>query len=332
MKISDFDYQLPEGLIAQYPQKERDQARLMVIDRKSQKITNDIFKNLKNYLPPQSCLVLNNSRVIKCRLFGQTEKGKDVEIFLLKKINNYQFKALIRPLRKIKVGEKIILPEGIFAKLLDVSERIIEFNKPNVIDYLEKIGHVPLPPYIARKDESLDKQYYQTVYAKCDGSVAAPTAGLHFTTDTLNQLKKDGHCLQEVTLHVNYGTFNPVKEENVIDHKMHTEEFFVSYETFKRLKNFRKTKKIVAVGTTSCRVLETISKYGTSKKETDLFIYPGYQFQMVDALLTNFHLPRSTLLLLVSAFAGKELLKKAYQEAIRHKYRFYSYGDAMLIL
>ncbi len=337
MKLSEFDFDLPQELIAQYPLKKRDQARLMVIDRQKQTIAHDIFANVGKYLPPGSCVVLNDSKVIPARLLGRREKtpGK-VEVFLLKKLpggDGRSYEALIRPLGRLKLNENIQFNGGsLTAELLDINKRIVRFNRKDITAQLKKHGHMPLPPYIKRAAEPLDHKYYQTVYARKPGSVAAPTAGLHFTPALLNVLRKKGHRIETVTLHVNLATFRMVETEDITQHPMHTEEYSLTRESFDAIQNENK-KKIVAVGTTSCRVLETLAKNPSRLTgETDIFIYPGHTFRSVDVLITNFHLPRSTLLMLVYAFGGIKLMKEAYAEAIREKYRFYSYGDAMIIL
>jgi S-adenosylmethionine:tRNA ribosyltransferase-isomerase len=335
MKIDQFDYSLPEDLIAQYPLKKRDQARLMVIDRFKQTIEHAHFWQIEKFLPPRSLLVFNDSKVVPARLIGHMEEtGREVEVFLLKALEGgYRFRALLRPLKKIKYGGKIIFGKtSLFARLIDHEQRIVEFNKKNVMAYLTKIGHMPLPPYIRRQDEVSDKEDYQTVYAKHLGSVAAPTAGLHFTKSLLRHLKASGHGLEYITLHVNDGTFRPVQMEDITKHSMHVEEYVIPRPIAAMLAKSRtQDQKIVAIGTTSCRVLETFARTGKSEGSTNLFAYPGFSFRMTDILLTNFHLPKSTLLMLVCAFATTPLTMRAYQEAINEKYRFYSYGDCMLI-
>lgn len=347
MKVSEFDFDLPQELIAQYPLRQRDQARLMVVDRKRGEIRHDIFANVANYLPPDSCIVLNDSKVIPARLLGRRERtpGK-VEVFLLKKLSDgCSYETLIRPLNRLKLNEKIQFNSGsLTAELIDIPKRIVRFNRKDVAAQLKKHGHMPLPPYIKRADEPLDHKYYQTVYARKPGSVASPTAGLHFTPALLNALHKKGHGIETVTLHVNLATFRVVETQDITQHQMHTEEYSLTQKSFRAISAAKaKGSKIVAVGTTSCRVLETIGDrnvraqnfvplWGTLQGSTDIFIYPGYTFRAVDALITNFHLPRSTLLMLVYAFGGAELLKKAYAQAIRAQYRFYSYGDAMIII
>jgi len=335
MKLDDFGYTLPPEMIAQRPVSPRDKAKLMVIDRKKGTIFHDVFSGIGKYLPSQSLIVLNDSKVIPARLFGRRPAGGEVEIFLLNKLSDgYSFKTMIRPLKKVKVGEKIkIGKNGLYAQLVDPAERIVRFNKKNILRYLGRIGHMPLPPYIKRPDTALDKKDYQTVYAKKPGSVASPTAGLHFTRSLLNRLKKDGHVFEKITLHVNYATFKPVEEPDIIDHRMHKESYCVTVRARNAIrKASTQGKKIVAIGTTSCRVLETLGGTAQCSGETDIFIYPGYRFVNTDILITNFHLPYSTLLMLVYAFGGSELIKRAYREAVSRKYRFYSYGDAMMIL
>lgn len=334
MLLKEFNYTLPKGLIAQYPLKKRDYAKLMVVRRKEKEITHDIFYNIGSFLPPKSLIVLNDSRVIPARLLGKREHtGGKVEIFLLRKRASNHYEALISPLWKIKEEEKIVFDNnGLFARITDKENRIVQFNK-DVQPYLNQIGHVPLPPYIKRPDEKLDHAFYQTVYAQKKGSVASPTAGLHFTKALLSKLNQSGHTIAQVTLHVNYATFKPVESEDITQHKMHTEDYEVSSHAFKTIQQAKKEgQKIVAVGTTSARVLETLALRKALKGETSLFIYPGYQFQYVDILLTNFHFPYSTLLMLVHAFGGRKLMKMAYEEAVKRKYRFYSYGDCMMII
>lgn len=336
MKLQDFFYALPKELIAQYPLEKRDQARLMVVDRQKNTIRHDIFANVGKYLPPQSLIVLNNSKVIPARLLGKREKSNGkVEIFLLKQLNDgCSYQALIRPLRRIKSGEKVRFDGGrLVAQVTDFKEKIVRFSKGNVARYLEKFGRMPLPPYIKREDTTDDRLRYQTVFAKPKGSVAAPTAGLHFTEDLLFQLKGQGHQIEKVTLHINYATFKPVEVEDITKHPMHEEEYFVSFRSWQDIKKAKKQRKtIVAVGTTSTRVLEAVAENKRLSGSTNIFIYPGCAFKMVDILVTNFHLPYSTLLMLVYAFGGKDLIQRAYREAIKEKYRFYSYGDAMVIV
>jgi S-adenosylmethionine:tRNA ribosyltransferase-isomerase len=336
MHLSDFDYELPPELIAQTPLKKRDQARLLVIDRAAAKITHDYFRNVGKYLPAGSVLVVNNSKVIPARLLGYKERtGGKVEVFLLRRLEDgYSFETLLRPLKNLRIGDKVRFENSpVVAEFIDFPRRIMRFNRKNILKDLDKIGHMPLPPYIKRSDTPADRKDYQTVYARTPGSVAAPTAGLHFTKTLLEQLKREGHPVKTVTLHVNHATFKLVEEEDITRHKMHFEDYVVTPATHQAIvKAKAQGRKVVAVGTTSCRVLEAVAQNGALKGRTNLFIYPGYQFRAVDALLTNFHLPHSSLLLLAYAFGSIPLMKRAYAEAIKEKYRFFSYGDAMLIL
>lgn len=332
--LNSYGYDLPEELIAQYPSTERDKARLMVINRKDGTISHDVFANIAKHLPSKSTIVINNSRVIPARLLGRRASGGEVEIFLLKALSDgYSFEALIRPLKKIKEGESIEFAPGVVATLVDKEQRIVAFNKKDILRHLENVGHIPLPPYIKRGDEPSDREEYQTVYAKSLGSVASPTAGLHFTKTLMGDIESLGHTFKELTLHINYGTFKPVECDDIREHPMHTEGYALSSTVYQDiLKAKTQGRSVVAVGTTSSRVLESVGLTGKLEGQTDMFIYPGYQFNTVDVLITNFHLPYSTLLMLVSAFGGYELIKRAYAEAINEKYRFYSYGDAMIIL
>ncbi len=339
LHLSEFDFDLPQQLIAQYPLFVRDQARLMVVDRIRQRIEHDVFAHVDKYLPAQSAIILNDSKVIPARLWGHREKSNGrVEILLLKRLaDRYSYEALIRPLGRLRLNEKIQLNNGsLTAQLMDIKKQIVRFNRKDVLQQLGHYADMPLPPYIRRSPEPLDHEYYQTVYARRPGSVAAPTAGLHFTPDLLRRLRRQRHTLVTVTLHINHATFRPVKEEDITRHAMHTEEYLVTKKNQRTIDQAKASgQKIVAVGTTSCRVLETLARddaKGTRKGQTNIFIYPGYQFQAADCLITNFHLPRSTLLMLVYAFGGKELMRRAYAQAIEHKYRFFSYGDAMIIL
>lgn len=334
MNLHDFDYPLPQELIAQHPLPRRDQARLMVIDRVRGRISHDIFRNITDYLPAKSMIVVNNSKVVPARLLGQRKiSGGQVEVFLLRKIDAQRYEALLKPLKKIKVEEPLEFPEGVIAYLEDKDKRIVRFEGKDLERRLSRIGHMPLPPYIDRKDNAKDRREYQTVYARHAGSVASPTAGLHFSRALLSRIKKSGHSVAALTLHINYGTFKPVECEDITQHPMHWEDYQVTPAMFAKIRRAKEQgRKIVAVGTTSNRVLETITHGGLLKGSTNLFIYPGFSFRMVDVLITNFHLPKSTLLMLVAAFGGMDLIKKAYQEAIREKYRFYSYGDAMVII
>lgn len=329
LKLSDFDYTLPKELIAQYPLTERDTARLLVLNRKDGKIEHRIFKEITDYLRRDDLLVLNNTRVLPSRLKGQRLTGGKVELLLLKRKQGLTFQALIKPGR-LKLGEKIIFNGAKSYATVNARNEVTFFNQD--IDSVYRLGRMPLPPYIKREPEKIDNIYYQTVYAKEEGAVASPTAGLHFTKKLIKKAQSSGIKVAYVTLHVGYATFRPVKNENITEHKMEKECFKINDDAIRRLNQARlKKARIFAVGTTSCRVLETYA-LGKRAGYTDLFIYPGYKFRSVDCLLTNFHLPRTTLFMLVCAFAGRDLIKKAYQEAIDKKYRFYSYGDAMLII
>jgi len=340
MKLSEFDYTLPKELIAQYPLKERQKARLMILDREAGAISGEVFENVVNYFKEGDMLVLNDTKVIPARFFGKRKTGGKVEIFLLEKKNPVS-EALLRPSGRLKEGEEIVLETGDRVEVLNRGDigRLIKFNRP-LDEILERCGHTPLPPYIKRADEASDKEDYQTIYAKGDGATASPTAGLHFTRDLLKQIEDKGVNVCYITLHTSYGTFAPVKVDNVENHRMHAEYFNMPQETAKTVSDTKKNgNRIFAVGTTSTRVLEYCFSAGSSVQGpgarngyTDLFIYPSYKFKVVDCLITNFHLPKSTLLLLVSAFAGKDFIFKAYNHAIEKEYRFYSYGDAMLIV
>ena len=340
MKLEEFDYYLPEELIAQVPIKKRDESRLMILDRKEKTIGHEIFKNIINYLEPGDCLVRNNTKVIPARLYGKKETGANVEFVLLKRIEGDIWESIVRPGNKLKPGTKVIFGEGLLeAEILDIMEggtRKVKFYYEGIFnEILDQIGLMPLPPYI---HESLkEKDRYQTVYAKYEGSAAAPTAGLHFTPELLKQIEEKGVKIANVTLHVGIGTFRPVKEENIEEHKMHTEHFYIKQEDAEKINETKKNgKRVIAVGTTSCRVLETIADPRTGlvkpqESDTGIYIYPGYKFKCIDALITNFHLPKSTLLMLVSALADREFILKAYNQAVKEKYRFFSFGDAMLI-
>ena len=329
LKLSDFDYKLPGELIAQYPLKERDACRLLILERRKGKIEHCVFKDIIDYLNKEDLLVLNDTKVLRSRLEGHRLTGGKVEVLLLNRINGFKFNALIKPSR-LKIGEKVIFNGGnISARLSAKNEITFEAED---IDSIYHLGRMPLPPYIKRDSTDLDNIYYQTVYAQKEGAVASPTAGLHFTNELIKRIELGGTNTAYITLHVGYPTFRPVKAEDITKHRMEPEYFNVPLDSIKLIEKTRKDKgRVVAVGTTSCRVLETLA-LGKNSGYTDLFIYPGYRFRMTNCLLTNFHLPRTTLFMLVCAFAGAELIKKAYQEAIDKKYRFYSYGDAMLIV
>ena len=340
MKVSDFNYDLPQELIAQVPIKNRDESRLMVLDRKSKTIDHKIFKDILDYLKPGDCLVRNNTKVIPARLYGiKEETGINVEFLLLNRIEGDYWEDMVKPGRRLKKGTNVIFGNGLLkAEILDIMEggnRKVKFIYEGIFnEILDQIGLMPLPPYIHEKLQ--DKDRYQTVYAKYEGSAAAPTAGLHFTDELLEKIKQKGVEIANVTLHVGIGTFRPVKEENVEEHKMHTEHFYIKEEDVEKINKAKRTgHRIIAVGTTSCRVLESIADENGYVKQietdTGIFIYPGYKFKCIDGLITNFHLPESTLIMLVSALAGKEFVMNAYEEAVREKYRFFSFGDAMFI-
>jgi S-adenosylmethionine:tRNA ribosyltransferase-isomerase len=351
MKLSDFDYHLPKKLIAQYPSEHRTDSRLLVIERAKKKIVHQNFSDITNYLSAQDVLVLNNTKVIYARMIGRREKvnakfgGGKQEIFLLENISDNVYRVLAKPAKQLTVGRKIFFNNGqFFATVLSDQgmRKIVKFSgNGNMHNFWCQFGQVPLPPYIKREPQDLDKKRYQTVYARVEGATAAPTAGLHFTKELLNTIRAKGIKVVYVTLHINYGTFAPVKSEQISRHEMHQEYFVLPRESAEIINVAQqKRKKIFAVGTTSVRVLETCAGKDVETEQmltekrgwTDLFIYPPYQFKIVNCLLTNFHFPKSTLLMLVSAFAGKELIWKAYQEAIREEYRFFSYGDVMLII
>jgi len=329
MKLSDFDYQLPKELIAQYPLPERDSARLLVVDRATGKIEHKIFRDITGYLKKDDLLVLNDTKVLPCRLKGKRKSGGKVEVFLLKLKEDLVFEAMIRPAR-LRAGEKIIFPNSsIVAEIIGRNE--VKFSAKS-IEEVYSLGVIPLPPYIKREAEAQDSEYYQTVYARKNGSVASPTAGLHFTPELLTRIQQFGTDIAYVTLHVGSATFKPVSAEDITQHKMGVELFEVNARAREALERCQENSgRIFAVGTTSCRTLETYAS-GKTEGSTDLFIYPGYKFRLVNGLLTNFHLPKTTLFMLVCAFCGEELAKKAYAQAIKEKYRFYSYGDAMLII
>ena len=348
MKLSDFNYILPKELIAQYPSEKRGEDRLLVLDRAKNSFEERKFSDIIDYFKEGDLLILNDTKVMPARIFGKRKTGGKVEIFVLDKTKN-PTEALLRPSGRIKTGERITLESGDEARVLDRAAvgRFVELNKP-VSEIMEKCGHMPLPPYISRPDEESDKERYQTIYASSEGATASPTAGLHFTGGMISELEKKGVKIACVTLHVSYGTFAPVKEETVEKHKMHSEFYRISKENVIIIKRAKtRNARIFTCGTTSLRALEACAETfsppggelnslpggnGGIEGFTDLFIYPGYKFSAANALITNFHLPKSTLLLLTSAFAGRELLFRAYEYAIREKFRFFSYGDATLIL
>ena len=346
MKVSEFNYNLPKELIAQHPVNKRDESRLMVLDKKTQKIEHKTFKSIIDYLNPGDCLVINNTKVIPARLYGVKESDNtnvnnpaEVEFLLLKRIEEDIWEVMVRPGKRLRKGAKVSFGNGLLkAEILDLLEngnRKVKFFYNGIFnEILDKIGLMPLPPYITEKLK--DKSRYQTVYAKYDGSAAAPTAGLHFTKELLEEIRKKGIQIANVTLHVGIGTFRPVKEETIEEHVMHTEHFYIKQEDVDKInKAKREGHNIIAVGTTSCRVLETVADENGFLKETEadtsIFIYPGYKFKCIDKLITNFHLPESTLIMLVSALAGKDFIMRSYEEAVKEKYRFFSFGDAMFI-
>lgn len=340
MKVSEFKYDLPEELIAQHPYDKRDSARLMVIDKTSQKIEHKIFADVIDYLQPGDCLVINNTKVLPARLYGKKETGANVEFLLLKRIEGDCWEAMVRPGNKLRPGTKVTFGEGILQaevlEVLDGGNRKVKFEYEGIFnEILDQIGLMPLPPYIKEKLENNDA--YQTVYAKYDGSSAAPTAGLHFTEELLEQIRQKGVEIANVTLHVGIGTFRPVKVENIEEHHMHSEHYYIKQEDADIINQAKKSgHKVVSVGTTSCRVLESVADENGFVKETEgdtsIFIYPGYHFKCIDRLITNFHLPESTLIMLVSSLAGKDFVMKAYEEAVKERYQFFSFGDAMMIL
>lgn len=340
MLLTDFDYNLPEELIAQTPAEKRDHSRLMVLKKQQQAIEHEHFYDIKKHLKAGDTLVFNNTRVIPARLIGHRDKtGGKVEVFLLRRVEGNKWEVLVKPGKKARVGNIIKFGDELSCEVLDNTDfggRIVEFSYEGIWEeVLDRLGQTPLPPYIHEKLE--DKERYQTVYAKENGSAAAPTAGLHFTEGLLQELKDMGVNLEFVTLHVGLGTFRPVNEDNIEDHVMHTEYFHIDEATAQRITAAKKRGgRIIAVGTTSIRTLESAGlSDGTlpaKSGETNIFIYPGYKFNIVDGIITNFHLPKSTLIMLISAFAGREFVLKAYNTAVQEKYRFFSFGDAMLIL
>ena len=341
MKTSDFFYELPEELIAQDPLEDRTASRLLVLDRKTDKLEHKIFSDVINYLNPGDCLVINNTRVIPARLIGEKEgTGGKVEILLLKRRENDIWESLVKPGKKLRPGARVIFGDGrLKAEILEIAEegnRLVKFYYEGIFEeILDSLGEMPLPPYITHKLE--DKEMYQTVYAKFDGSAAAPTAGLHFTNELLEKIRQKGIRIASVTLHVGLGTFRPVKVEDVNNHHMHTEWYEVNKEAADIINETKKNGgRVICVGTTSCRTIESVADenglMSAKTGETDIFIYPGYKFKVMDGLITNFHLPESTLVMLVSAFAGKERILSAYETAVKERYRFFSFGDAMILL
>ena len=344
LQTSDFYYELPSELIAQTPSKERDGCRMMLLGRADERLEHKVFSDVIEYINPEDILVVNASKVIPARLLGKTEKtGGDMELLLLRMLDGGEWETLVRPGKRAKVGARFSFSGELFAEVTGIVEggnRTVRFEYDtekykNIYEALDAVGNMPLPPYITERLR--DKSDYQTVYAKTEGSAAAPTAGLHFTNELIEKIKAKGAGYAEVTLHVGLGTFRPVKVDKIEEHLMHEEYFSISKEAAEEINRRRKMGgRVIAVGTTSCRVLESASdadgNISAMSAETGIFIYPGYKFKATDALITNFHLPESTLIMLVSAFAGKEFVMNAYEEAVKEKYRFFSFGDAMLIV
>ena len=340
MKVTDYYFELPQEQIAQDPLEDRSSSRLLVLDKETGEYSHHVFREITEFLKPGDCLVLNNTKVIPARLFGEKEGTQaKIEILLLKRKENDVWETLVKPGKKAKVGTKIIFGGGLLVgEVIDIVEegnRLIQFTYEGIFEeILDQLGQMPLPPYITHQLK--DKNRYQTVYAKYDGSAAAPTAGLHFTPELLQQVKDMGVDIAEVTLHVGLGTFRPVKVDNILEHHMHSEFYMVTQEAADKINNAKKNgHRVICVGTTSCRTIESAADENGMLKEssgwTEIFIYPGYQFKVLDCLITNFHLPESTLLMLVSALAGREHVLAAYEEAVKEGYRFFSFGDAMFI-
>jgi len=332
MLLSDFDYDLPEELIAQEPPAERDGGRMLVLHRESQRLEDRRFRDLPEYLNDGDCLVLNQSRVLPSRLLGQREGGGEAEVLLLEPITDSDWRAFVRPGRKLGIGQRVRFDADFSAEIVgrgERGERVVRLRGDNIYAAIERVGHMPLPPYIKRDDRLEDRERYQTVFARERGSVAAPTAGLHFTDEILARCGAAGADIAHVTLHVGLGTFQPIDREDFEQHHLHSERYSISDQAWGKIEAAR---RVVAVGTTSVRSVESASIRKELAGNTDLFIYPGYRFQRVGAVLTNFHLARTSLLLLVCAFAGTEFALAAYRHAVEEKYRFFSYGDCMLIL
>lgn len=340
LKLSDFYYDLPEELIAQTPLSDRTSSRLLILNKDTGKIAHKTFKNVKDYLNPGDLLIMNNTRVIPARLYGiKKETGSKIEFLLLKRIDLKKWEVILKPGKKAREGAEFVFGDGLLnARIIKVKEdgnRIVEFSFDGVFeDILNTLGQMPLPPYI--KEKLNDKERYQTVYSKIEGSAAAPTAGLHFTKEFMEEIKMMGVNIGFVTLHVGLGTFRPVKCDDIKEHKMHSEHFMIDKATCDLINETKKRgNKVIAVGTTSVRVLESVAKddgfMEPFEGDTEIFIYPGYKFKVVDKLITNFHLPESTLLMLICALAGKEKIFNAYNEAVKERYRFFSFGDAMFI-
>ncbi len=340
IKKSDFYFELPEELIAQDPLADRSDSRLLLLDKESGRTEHHIFREIVDYLRPGDCLVLNNTKVLPARLMGiKEETGASIEVLLLKRKENDIWETLVKPGKKAKPGTKLVFGDGsLRAEVLEVVEegnRLIRFSYDGIFEeVLDRLGEMPLPPYITHKLQ--DKNRYQTVYAKYDGSAAAPTAGLHFTEELLGQIEDKGVEIAYVTLHVGLGTFRPVKADNILEHHMHSEYYQVTEEAAQKINRAKEEgHRVICVGTTSCRTVESAAKADGTLEEccgnTEIFIYPGYRFKVLDCLITNFHLPESTLVMLVSALAGRENVLSAYEEAVREKYRFFSFGDAMFL-
>ncbi|MFR4764194.1 MAG: tRNA preQ1(34) S-adenosylmethionine ribosyltransferase-isomerase QueA [Anaerococcus obesiensis] len=339
MRTEDFDYNLPEEIIDQHPEDKRDFSRLMVVDRKTGKREDKHFYDIIDYLNEGDLLVMNDTRVIPARLFGHREgKEEEIEVFLLENIEDDKWEVLVRPGKKMKIGTKCIFSDELSLEVIDIKEdgnRIVEFFYNGIFqEILDRLGNMPLPPYI--KEKLKDKERYQTVYSKNPGSVAAPTAGLHFTKELLKKIEEKGVKLAYITLNVGLGTFRPVKVDDVKNHKMHSEFYQISKETADLINETKKNnKRIISTGTTTTRTLESVYKKNGKIKEdsgwTDIFIYPGFEFNVIDCQITNFHLPKSTLIMLVSALASKEIILDAYKDAVDKKYRFFSFGDAMFL-
>lgn len=339
MKTSEFDYYLPEELIAQHPTIKRDEARMMVLDRYTGKREDKYFYDIIDYLKAGDVLVMNDTRVIPARLFGhRPEKEEKIEVFLLNNTEGSKWEVLVRPGKKMKIGTEVIFSDELSCKVIDIKEdgnRIVEFYFEGIFnEILERLGNMPLPPYI--KEKLKDNEDYQTVYSKNPGSVAAPTAGLHFTTELLEKIEEKGVKLAYLTLNVGLGTFRPVNEDEITNHKMHSEFYTLNKETADILNEAKSEgRRIIAVGTTSIRTLESVYKKNNTICEdsgwTDIFIYPGFEFKVVDAIITNFHLPKSTLIMLIAAFTSKDIILDAYNDAVSKNYRFFSFGDCMFI-
>ncbi|HQP91670.1 MAG TPA: tRNA preQ1(34) S-adenosylmethionine ribosyltransferase-isomerase QueA [Candidatus Omnitrophota bacterium] len=340
LKLSDFNYVLPEELIAQYPASRRGESRLMVVERKNGCLDHKKFKDIVSFFNAGDVLVLNDTKVISARLNGRRASGGHVEVLLLKDLGNENYRALIKPLARLKLNEVIFFKNGFSCRLVDPKEKIVCFDPPGAKAVMKEIGALPLPPYVKREPALLDKKRYQTVFAVKEGAIAAPTAGLHFTKSMLSSIKRKKVSICFLTLHVNYATFSPVRCDDIALHKMEEEFVEIPAATVKMIREAKKRgSKIFAAGTTVCKALEdnfesilSEEKEKNISRMSSLFIYPPFKFQVTDRLITNFHLPSTTLLMLVSAFAGKDLILKAYEEAARNKYRFYSYGDATLII